>query len=147
MSFLNCVERGDQDLLVDILPQLCQDLANKKLDTLTAYHFEWTHMNMKDNGPQSDLDHYLLGEMCIQAARGVELQCKREYWSSEEDTTSATAIYALHEDQRKNLPANNLNTERYKIWVSCCSVGLTLEQAFQSEENQRRSYADRKICR
>ena len=73
MPFLNCVERGDQDLLVDILPQLCQDLANKKLDALTAYHVEWTHVNMKDNGPQSDLDHYLLGEMCIQAARGVEL--------------------------------------------------------------------------
>ena len=28
-------------------------------------------------------------------------------------TTRATAIYALHEDQQKNLPTNNLNTERY----------------------------------
>ena len=57
----------------------------------------------------------LLGEMCFQAAIGVELQCKREYWSDDADagTARATRIHKLTYKQRKNLPSNNLNCERY----------------------------------
>ena len=79
MPFLNCVEKGTQDLLVDILPKLCKDLSNKKTDTLIKYHVEWSHINMQVLAPQSDLDHLLLDEFCLQATIGVELQCKREY--------------------------------------------------------------------
>ena len=47
---------------------------------------------MEDNAPQSDPDHVLLGEMCIQAAKGVELQCKREYWEVEPDAARAPLL-------------------------------------------------------
>ena len=113
MPFLNCVERASQDLLVNILPKLCSDLAEKKTDTLIEYHVEWTHVNIEDNVPQSDLDHHLLGEMCIQAAKGVELQYKREYWNIDDDATRETPLHTLSAEQRKNLPTNNLNAERY----------------------------------
>ena len=53
--------------------------------------------------------------MCAQAAVGVKLQCKREYWAgNDEDVTPrATRINSLTSDERKNLPTNNLNCERY----------------------------------
>ena len=53
--------------------------------------------------------------MCAQAAVGVELQCKREYWAgNDEDVTPrATRINSLTSDERENLPTNNLNCERY----------------------------------
>ena len=68
---------------------------------------------MEKNAPHSDLDHLLLGEMCIQPAKGVELQCKREYWIVESEIARATPVYTLAPQQRQNLPTNNLNAERY----------------------------------
>ena len=52
--------------------------------------------------------------MCLRAAKGVELQCKREYWADPTDETKqrATRINLLTEEQRSMLPTNNLNTER-----------------------------------
>ena len=115
MPFLDCIEKSNQNILVDILPKLCKDLAEKKTDTLANYHVEWTHVEIVKDGPQSELDHFLLGEMCLQAAIGVELQCKREYWSddAEAGAARATRIHKLTYEQRKNLPSNNLNCERY----------------------------------
>ena len=113
MPFLNYMARTDQNSLVETLPKLCHDLKGKKTDTFAAYHVEWTHVKMKDNVPQSDLDHYILGEMCKQAAVRVELQCKREYWSDDSDNLRATAVNVLTSDQRKNLPSHNLSAERY----------------------------------
>ena len=52
--------------------------------------------------------------MCVHAANGVELQCKREYWAATGDTNrEATQIHLLTSEQRKNIPTNNLNCERY----------------------------------
>lgn len=69
---------------------------------------------MQDNVPQSDLDHYILGEMYLRAAKGVQLQCQREYWTGENDEpVRATSLHRLSIEQRKNLPTNNLNAERY----------------------------------
>ena len=115
MPFLNLVEKSDQDTLVNILPQLCSDLAQRKTDTLSQYKVEWTHVHVVKNGPESDLDQFLLGAMCEQAAIGVELQCKREYWSAEDDSTPAraTRVNLLTSTERANLPTNNLRCERY----------------------------------
>ena len=113
--FLNFFEKTNQDCLVELLPKLCVDLANRKTDSLSSYKVEWTQVHVVKNGPESELDHYLLGEMCAQAAVGVELQCKREYWAgNDEDVTPrATRINSLTSDERKYLPTNNLNCERY----------------------------------
>ena len=115
MPFLNFVERTDQDSLVDVLPKLCTDLKNGRMDTLSEYLVEWKHVHVVKNGPETELDHYLLGEMCVQAAIGVELQCKREYWADDDEATTsrATRLHNLTSNERKNLPTNNLNCERY----------------------------------
>ena len=67
------------------------------------------------NGPESELDHYLLREMCAIAPVAVELQCEREYWAgNDEDVTPcATQINRLTSDEQENLPTYNLNCERY----------------------------------
>ena len=111
MPFLNCMERSTQHAFIDILPKLCKDLSERKTDTLAEFHVEWTHVKMNDNRPISDLDHFLLGVMCKQAALGVELQCKREYW--DDDETRATPLFRLTEEERAHLPTNNLSAEKY----------------------------------
>ena len=69
---------------------------------------------MKENGPCSEFDNFLLEQMCLQAAVGVELQCKCEYWSdSNSGAPRGTEIHKFMYEQRKKLPSNNLNCERY----------------------------------
>ena len=82
------------------------------MDTLEIYHVEWKHVNMKANAPSSELDRYLLSEMCKDAAIGVKLQCSREYWDDKMGSTRATQIHLLSAEERKHLPTNNLNYER-----------------------------------
>jgi hypothetical protein len=112
MAILNCVEISNQNKLFNILPKLCKNLANKFMDTLAEFGVKWTHVNMGKLFPQSDLDQLILGAMCKQASKGVELQCKREYWG-ENSEARATAIHMLTAEERKGLPTNNLNAERY----------------------------------
>ena len=113
MPYLNCIEKVDQNSLVDILPKLWIDLIGKKTDTLKDYQVEWTHVNMKNHIPMTDLDNHLLSEMCVDAAIGVEAQCKKEYWCEDDLGRRATAIHTLTPDERKNIPTNNICCERY----------------------------------
>ena len=66
---------------------------------------------MEQNIPSSDLDFYILGEMCKDAAKGVEWE--REYWMECTEGVRATQMHKLTSDERANLPTNNLNIERY----------------------------------
>ena len=95
MQFLNCIEKADQETLCKVLPKLHQDLSNVRMDKLDKYHVEWKHVNMKANAPSSELDKYLLSEMCKDAAIGVKLQCSREYWDDKMESTRATQIHIL----------------------------------------------------
>ena len=61
----------------------------------------------------SDLDKYIVGEMCINASKGVKLQCEREYWAKSADDVRDTQLHKLTSSERKHLLTNNLNTERY----------------------------------
>ena len=110
--------------MVELLPKLCVDLANRKTDSLSSYKVEWTHVHVVKNGPESELDHYLLGEMCAQAAVGVELQCKCEYWAGNDEnvTPRATRINSLTSDEPENLPTKNLNCERYLAKCGCLAA-------------------------
>ena len=96
MPYLNCVEKSDQNYLVEMLPKLHRDLLNADMDTLCDYHVDWTHVNMKNHIPTTDLDNHLMKQMCLDAAAGVFLQCNREYWTSSATTTEKRAT-ALHE--------------------------------------------------
>lgn len=112
MRFLNCVEVENQDTLVNILPKLFTDLQTKSLNTLAKWSVKWTHVNISKMVPETDLDHLIIGEMCLQAAKGIELQCKREYWG-DDTVRRATELHKLTPEERKNLPTNNINAERY----------------------------------
>ena len=59
MPYLNFVEKTDQDDLCQMLPELYRDRQLKRLDTLKEYQVPWEHVNMFENLPSSDLDHYL----------------------------------------------------------------------------------------
>ena len=68
---------------------------------------------MSRNAPTTDLDKFLLGEICLQPAKGIEVQCKREYWQETVEDTRETQVHRITPDEKKNLPTNNLNTKRY----------------------------------
>jgi hypothetical protein len=69
MPCLNCVEKANQDRLVDILQKLFIDLQNKSMNTLSRYNVKRTHVNIGKMLPESDLDRLIIGEMCIQASK------------------------------------------------------------------------------
>ena len=50
--------------------------------------------------------------MCEHAATGVKMQCVKEYWK-ESDEPRATQLHNLKDDDRKNIPTENLTAERY----------------------------------
>lgn len=117
MPYLNAVEKGDQNKLITILPQLCSDLKDGNMGTtLQAYHVEWSHICMKNQTPITCLDTHLLKHMCIDAGVGVEMQCAREYWEDTENPR-ATQIFKLSQEDRENLPTENLEPERYMAKV------------------------------
>ena len=70
------------------------------------------HANISKMVPETDLDHLIIGEMCLQAAKGIELQCKREYWG-DDTVRRATELHKLTPEERKILPTNNIYAERY----------------------------------
>ena len=49
----------------------------------TFPHVSWKHVNMEKQRLTRDLDTFILDEMCINAAKGIHLQCSREYWDNQ----------------------------------------------------------------
>ena len=116
MPFLNCIECCDQNQLVELLRKLHDDLEEKNIfsEALEPFHVPWKHVNMESQKPSSDLDHYLLDEMCFNESKGIKIQCALEYWKDHGFTEDrVTSIVDFSEDQGKNLPTENLVCERY----------------------------------
>ena len=67
---------------------------------------------MKKQKPSSPLDAYMQKQMCINAGAGVEFHCASEYWS-ESIYPRATQLFKLTEEERRNLPCDDLEPERY----------------------------------
>ena len=68
MPFLNCVEKCDQKSLTQVLPILYKDLPEGKLNTLSEYKVEWAHIQIDKQFPSTELDKYLLLEICKDVA-------------------------------------------------------------------------------
>ena len=68
--------------------------------------------DLKRLEPITPLDNLLLERMCIEAVEGVCLQCGREYREDDTDDVSETQLHKLSEDDRKNIPTDNLACER-----------------------------------
>jgi hypothetical protein len=97
------------------------------MDTLEKFTVSWTHIQTEKSTPTSSLDHLILNRICEEAAAGVERQCAREYWSDTENPR-ATQLHKLSEQERCNIPAENLNCERYR--VSKSTTGILKELNF-----------------
>ena len=67
------------------------------METLKDFHVKWTHVKMENHVPTTDLDKYLMKEMCTQAEAGVYLQCHREYWSTTEKRATAVKCHMSKE--------------------------------------------------
>ena len=83
----------------------------EKTNTLDEFRVHWTHVSMEKQKPKSELDEYLLSQMCSEAAKGIHQQCSSEYWE-ECEQPRVTQIHKLTAEQRKNIPGDNLNCER-----------------------------------
>ena len=75
--FLHCVEKSLQEELLKILPKLHQDLLEGKTDPLKDFVLEIRRVPVKE--PSSELGRKITNMMCLEAAKGVKLQCGREY--------------------------------------------------------------------
>lgn len=64
-------------------------------------HVPWKHMGIGEQKPETDLNRFIFKKMCTNAAKGIELQCSREYGG-------AASIKDITTDQRINLPENIL---------------------------------------
>ena len=88
-------------------------MANRSLETLEDYKVEWTYVQANKHSPSSELDKYLLLEMCKQAAEGMKMQCGQEYFPADGQEPRAAQLYKMSIEERKNIPTENLATERY----------------------------------
>ena len=86
--------------------------------TLSDYRVPWHHVNTIDNrqaiSPTTELDRYILKQMCILYSGGIQEQCACEYWSDGREAR-VTEIYKLSLAQKNNLRLKNLNCERYLV--------------------------------
>ena len=100
-----------------ILRKICADQSNN-MNTLSDYRVPWHHVNTIDNrqviSPTTELDRYILKQMCILYSGGVQEQCASEYWSDGREAR-VTEIYKLSLAQKNNLRLKKLNCERYLV--------------------------------
>ena len=127
--FLHFVEVSSQVDLLEIMPKFYNDLLEKKTDTLqkfiVANQGYWT------NKPVGKT--HLVDLMCLEAAKGVLLQCGREYGfpDSNNPERRATDLSTLSKPQLEGLPTNNLATERQpnSFWPSLIIVHRSQQNA------------------
>lgn len=50
---------------------------------MSDYYVEQTQVDIDAMVTQSDLNNFIIGQMCIQVTQSVELQCKHVYWNTE----------------------------------------------------------------
>ena len=110
--FLHFVEVSSQADLLEMIPKFYTDLLEKKTNTLQKFIVAIRQISITE--PTSELGKHLVDLMCLEAAKGVMLQCGREYGFSDSSNQElrATDLSTLSEKQLEGLPTNNLATER-----------------------------------
>ena len=112
LPLLNCVKKCNQNGLTQIPPVLYKDLSEGKLKTLNEYKVQWTYIQIYKQFSSTELEKYLLLEMCKKVAEVVGVQCGQEYIPEDEQDPRAVQLYAMTDEGRKNIPTENLVTER-----------------------------------
>ena len=102
-----------QTELLEILPTLVSDLYEGKLDTLDKFSVKWTHVNVMNHEPDTELESYILKDFTVSVADGIKLQCSREYWDEEEiSEPRATQLHKLPKTSISNIATDNTEAER-----------------------------------
>ena len=84
--------------ICNLLPQLHRDLPNMKTNILKDYAVNIRHVEV--GAPTSELGIKIIGLMCVEAARGIRMQCGREYGFSESSDQTVRATDILVDSRR-----------------------------------------------
>ena len=109
--FLHHVEISLREELLKILPKLHQDLLEGKTDILKDFAVDIWRVPMKE--PSHEVGRKITNMIFHEAAKGVKLQCGREYGFDNTTTdVRATILSDLDKAELKGLTTNNLTAER-----------------------------------
>ena len=95
LPFLNCIEKSTKEKLLKIFPKLNCDLLNHNMDTLRDFQVNYIHVTIPALAMQAEKE--VINRMCVEAAKGFELQCGREYGieTSELPSRQTTELHKL----------------------------------------------------
>ena len=109
--FLHHVEISLREELLKILPKLHQNLLEGKTDILKDFAVDIWRVPMKE--PSHEVGRKITNMIFHEAAKGVKLQCGREYGFDNTTTdVRATILSDLDKAELKGLTTNNLTAER-----------------------------------
>ena len=114
LPFLYFVEVNSQEKLLEMFPQLFNDLKSGTLDTLKEFQVKYPHVQVTQ--PITDVAQQLLKKMCEDAAAVLDRQAGREYGfgvGGVDETPRVTQLHLLPPDERAGLPTNNIDAERH----------------------------------
>ena len=104
LPFLYFVEVSSQVQLLQMFPQLFNDLKEGKMDTLKDYVID--HPHVKVQKPTTDIEEKILQKMYIDAAEVLDGQAGREYGfgSYKKKPARASQLHLLSKDNLADLP-------------------------------------------
>ena len=107
--FLNCVKTSSQAELLVVLPQLYNDLSDKKVETLKDFVVLIHRMSVPTLSTEAS--RKIINMMCLSAATAIKLQCGREYGFSDGEKLRVTDLSSLTGQELNDLPTNNIISE------------------------------------
>ena len=116
LPFLYFVEVSSQAQLVQIFPQLFNDLNEGRMDTLKDCVINYPHI--KDQKLAADIEEKILQKMCIDATKVLGRQAGREcsFGSYKGKPTCASQLHLLSKDDLAVLPTNNVDAEHFSVF-------------------------------
>ena len=119
LPFLNCIEKATQEELLKIFPKLHFDLLNH--DTLQDFKVNYKHVTIPALATEAEKE--VINRMCVEVAKGFELQCGREYGFgiSELSSHQTTELHKLQPEELKSMPTNNIIFEHLLATFSHCA--------------------------
>ena len=108
LPFLNCIEKSTQEELLKIFPKLHCDLLNHDMDTLEDFQVNYKHVTIPALAMEAQKE--VINRMCVEEAKGFELQCGREYgFGTLELLLHQTT--KLQPEELKSMPTNSIICE------------------------------------
>ena len=108
--FLNCVESGRQEDLLVILPKLCNELLEKRTDTLERFVVSIHGMPVPEIS--TEVGKEVIGVMCVSSVAAIQRLYDREYGFFDGEDLRATDISSLSPQELQRLPTNIFISER-----------------------------------